>query len=108
MRLPAKRLEIRVLRPDFHDPLVAQIIELLEDHEPDHESDGLCRAAMLAVARGEHLFESLPWNAFAQLKQRMPGVELVDEVFVKEIALVLSGWLGLHHPSQPGDIATGF
>lgn len=108
MRLAAEGLVVRISDPGLDDALIAQVFKLLEDHEPDHKPDRLGWPAMLAVERRKFLLEPFPGNDRCELEQGILGVELVDEILVEEIALVLSGWFGLHQHPRLGDSATGF
>jgi len=45
--LAAESLEIWILDPGLGDVLLAQVIKLLEDEKPGHQSDGLGRAPIL-------------------------------------------------------------
>jgi len=108
MDLAAKGLVVWVLNPRLDDAFIAQVLKLLEDHESNHEPDRLGWPPVLAVETGEFLLESLPGDGCRELEQGVAGSELVDEIRVEEIALVMSGWIGLHHHSRPGDGAPGF
>jgi hypothetical protein len=108
IRLAAQGLVVGIPDPGLDDALVAQVFELLEDHEPGHEPDGLGRLAMLAGKTGKILLELLPGDCRCEFEQGVSGIELVDKIPVEEIALVIPGCLGLHHHSRPGYGATGF
>jgi hypothetical protein len=86
---PAERLKVGIADPSLDDSFIAQILKLLEDHQPDHETDRLGRPANGAVEGGELLFEPLPGDAFGQGEQMILGIELIQKVLENEIRLLL-------------------
>ena len=108
MCLAAEGLIVGIADPGFDYAFVAQVLELLEDHKPNHESDGLCRSAMLAVEAGKLLLETLPGDCRREPEQGILGIELVEQIVEEEIGLILLGWLSLHEHPQSGDSTTCF
>ena len=86
-----KGLKIGIGNPGIDYPLVAEVFQLLEQQEPDHEPDWLGWASGLTVKVGEFVLEALPGDIVSQLEQGMSRVELVQEVrcrFARDFALM--------------------
>ena len=103
-----KSLKVGISHPGLDHPLVAQVLKLLEEHQADHEPDGLGGAFALAIEPGEFALEALPRNALGQLEQGMGGIELIQKVRIEEIALPTFAGFCLHDRLQKYSKATGF
>ena len=108
MTLATEGLVVGILDQSIDDALVAQVVELFEDHKPHHEPDRLGRTPMFAVEVGKCLLESFPGDGSSKFEQWIPGIELIDEILVEEIALIIPGCPGLHGNLRPGDNTTVF
>src|SRR5690606_37928629 len=61
--LPAEILEVIVFRPLLNHPIIRNITDMLQQQKLDHQSDGLCRAAVILAIKGQKCtFETRPIN----------------------------------------------
>lgn len=102
--LPAEVLVVRVFHPFFHHPLIAEVVHLLQDQQSDHEPERHARLARVAVKGGELLLEGIPGNLICQQKQRVHGVELLQQTRRHETRLILIWGFANHMPIR----LTGF
>ena len=108
MSFATKGLKVGIGHLGLDHPLVAQILKLLEQDQADHEPDRLGWASGLAIEPGEFVLEALPRDALAQFEQGMGGIELLQKVRIKEIALPTFAGFCLHDRPQKCSGATGF
>lgn len=77
---PELALEESVLGPLFHHRLVRHVAHMLQDQKAAHQADVLGRAAhVLAVKRGERIFESFPVYLVGKAVQQMTLVKHVGQ-----------------------------
>ncbi len=87
----AKGLKIWILPPFFHNALVTQIPKLPEQEQSHHETNGLCGPTAFGIERREPGFQPLPRDSCSQKQERIPGIELVDEIRIEKSGLVNFG-----------------
>ncbi len=86
--LAAKVLEIRVLQPGFAQPLVRQVLAVLQDAKPRHQSRWQGRAAgTVRIDGAELLFEKSPIDPLRQPHARMAHVYDLVEPRLEQIVL---------------------
>jgi hypothetical protein len=78
--LAAEVLPVGVLDPDRHHFLVGQIAGVLEQLQPDHQTNGVAGAANAGfVQAAKALVARFPIDLLGQLNQRMAQVDEIDQ-----------------------------
>lgn len=82
---PSERL--RILNPDRHHFFIGQIASVLEQLQPDHQANGVARAANAGfVQAAKALLARFPIDLLGQLNQRMAQVYEVDQFLAEQVA----------------------
>jgi hypothetical protein len=100
----AEQLVIGVLQPALAQYFVREVMHVLEDGEPRHQSGRQRRAAqVVGVGRAETLLEEAPIDAPRQLRQRMRKIDDLIEPRSQQIVLAAVASLRCP-PSRAGSI----
>jgi hypothetical protein len=73
---PAKSLVVGVLYPCLNHALIAQVLELLEQKQPDHQAYRLGWSADQGIKLRELLLKQRPGKLLRQDKQGVFGIQL--------------------------------
>jgi len=96
----AEILHIGVLLPSRANPLVGEILELLQKKQPRHQSDRQGRSSALLVEALEGLFKTLPRQPIGQFAKRLALIEQLLEALLEKISGFFGTRLGFHDFDQ--------